>query len=130
MRRLRDGSPLHLFLLDAARLGQPLALPAPVLMEISYGAHLNTGPGRQRLIFIANWIAGLTTPRGGNVLLLLSMSARAALAAGGWANDALVAAIAWDSGYDLVSEDSDFQAIAAKLPGLQIVPPAAALNLP
>lgn len=147
MRRLRPGNPTLQFLADAARHGDQYGLPAPVLIEVSYGAHATDSRGGRRLIYLANWIDQLTTRRGGNVLHALDVTSRAAIAAGrilatlpmprkrrqgdatqqgrGWAHDVLIAATAWANGYDLVSADSDYQTIAAALPQFRVESPAA-----
>jgi predicted nucleic acid-binding protein len=146
MRRLRPERPLTEFLAESARRGEPFGLPIPVLMEISFGAHTNLSGGRERLIYMANWISRLVLPEAGSVLTELPVTRRAAIAAGrvlaevpmprktrqgdagqqgrAWANDVLIASVAWANGFDLVSDDSDYHAIAAALPEFRVDSPA------
>jgi len=139
MRRLRPGSRLLQFLSAAAQRRTPYGLPLPVLIEVSVGAHGSVGRGRDRLIYLANWLSELTGQSGGSVLEELPLTSRSAIAAGrvlarvpmpskrrqgdagqqgrSWAADITIAAIAWDHGYGIVLDDSDYRAIVAALPG-------------
>jgi len=118
-------------------------LPVPVFWEQSYGAHL---AANRALIWRVNWIAQLCQMAPSvRILRALPVSPRAAIAAGrllaqidiprkkrqgtpqqqatAWERDILIACTAWDHGYDMVSDDRDYEEIVSAVPGCEVRTP-------
>jgi predicted nucleic acid-binding protein len=132
--------------LAEARAARPFGLPLPTLFEVSRGAFLATNP---RLLANVTWLAGLLAPdpRRERIQVLepLSPDPEAFLIAGqihavvgpprkkrvgtpearalAWYQDILIAATAWASGFDLVTDDSDFSVMLPHLRGLSLISP-------
>ncbi len=149
MRRIKAGSPAYTVLLEEARLSRRFGLPLPVLFELSRGAHLAS---HKVLVDRVEWLSQLlSADRARNriqVLEPLHPDATAFKAAGliharvapphkrrqgtpahqalAWYQDILIAATSWSTGFDLVTDDKDFSAMVAYLPGLSLLTSEAA----
>lgn len=132
LSRVYPGGPFERHLLDAARIGEPIAVTAPTVMEVVRGLQ-TTSAGKPAVALALTWFVGLITS---DLVEILALDRTAAIVAGrlramqptpptgarrkgikpeqraGWILDIQIAACAWTHGRQIATENRrDFEAL-------------------
>jgi predicted nucleic acid-binding protein len=131
--RIYPGRPLERHLLDQARIGEPIAVTAPTVMEVVRGLQA-AAAGKPGIALALTWLVGLLTS---DLVDVLALDRTAAILAGrlralqptpptgarrkgvkpeqraGWVLDIQIAACAWTHGRDIATENRhDFEVLS------------------